>query len=80
MYKLAILSIEIRVQVCYNIYSERRKETVEEKGSKKRMPTLVERFEAVVRENEQLKQKIKELEKSLARTKSRHKKISRLNL
>lgn len=53
---------------------------MEEKGSKKRMPTLVERFEAVVRENEQLKQKIKELEKSLARTKSRHKKISRLNL
>ena len=66
---MAILSIEIRVQVCYNIYSERRKETVEEKGSKKRMPTLVERFEAVVRENEQLKQKIKELEKKLGENK-----------
>ena len=33
------------------------------------MPTLVERFEAVVRENEQLKQKIKELEKKLGENK-----------
>lgn len=41
---------------------------MEEKGSKKRMPTLVERFEAVVRENEQLKQKIKELEKKLEKS------------
>ena len=66
---LAIIPLDIMTSLCYNIYSERRKETVEEKGSKKRMPTLVERFEAVVRENEQLKQKIKELEKKLKESK-----------
>ena len=32
------------------------------------MPSLVERFEAVVRENEQLKQKIKELEEKLEKS------------
>lgn len=38
---------------------------MEEKARKKPMPTLVERFEAVVRENEQLKQKLQILETRL---------------
>lgn len=49
------MSIYILSAICYNIYSERG-ETLK-KGSevKLTMPNLVERFEAVVRENEQLK-------------------------
>lgn len=42
---------------------------MEEKARKNSMPSLVERFEAVVRENEQLKQKIKELEQKLKESK-----------